>query len=318
MAKSRNENRIKVDSHTIELSNRGKILFPEDKITKGDLVEYYLEVAKTMMPHLRGRPITMHRYPNGIMGEGFIQQDAPDYYPLWIKREYVKRKAGGTIDHVLCENAATLAYLANQACITIHTWLSVIDAPDSPDKMIFDLDPAGNDFEPVRLAAEEFRKLLVDEFGLPAYAMTTGSRGLHVAVPLDRKSGFDEVRHAARDIAALMVGRYPSLLTAEIRKDKRNGRLFVDIARNAYGQTAVAPYSVRARKGASVATPIHWEELEDKKLTSDRYNIKNIFKRLKDRDDPWKDIEKKGISLAAVEKKLYKMKAKKQEVAKSK
>jgi len=312
MSKTRNETKLKVDSHTIELSNFGKILFPEDKITKGDLIDYYHQMGRVMLPHLRGRPITMHRYPNGLFGEGFIQQDAPDYYPSWIRRERVKRKAGGTIDHVLCENTATLVFLANQACITIHTWLSTVEAPDFPDRMIFDLDPSENDFEPVRFAAEEFRHLLIDELGLPAYVMTSGSRGLHVAVALDRKSDFNSVRQTARDIADLLVVRHPTRLTAEIRKDKRNGRLYVDIARNAYGQTVVAPYSVRVRKGAPVATPLRWEELEDRKLTADRYTIKNISKRLKDHDDPWKDIEKSGVSLVGLEKKLAKMKGKKQ------
>jgi bifunctional non-homologous end joining protein LigD len=280
--------KIEIGGHSIELSNTDKLLFPGDKISKGDVIDYYRRIAEVMLPYLEGRPLTMHRFPDGIEGEGFYQQAVSDYFPKWIEQVKVK-KEGGQVSHVVCNDAATLVYLANQACITPHAWLSRQDRLHHPDLMIFDLDPPSDDFAPVREAALALRELLV-EVGLEPFVKTTGSRGLHVTVPLDRSRDFDEVRALARQIAGVLVKRQPQRLTDEQRKEKRGQRVFVDTLRNSYGQTAVAPYALRAKPGAPIAVPLAWGELKEGKLHARSFNLKNIFRRVAPRKDPWRGI----------------------------
>jgi bifunctional non-homologous end joining protein LigD len=296
-------NKIRVGPYTVELSKTDKVLFPDDSITKGDLINYYRRVAEIMLPHMEGRPITMHRFPDGVGKEGFYEKEAPDYFPAWIKRVSVEKREGGRENQIVCENAATLVYLADQACITPHIWLSRMDKLLFPDKMIFDLDPPDDDFEPVRSAALSLRDLL-EKLGMNAYVMTTGSRGLHVVVPLDRSADFDTVRSFAQDVAKVMVRQDAELLTIEERKDKRRGRLFLDTLRNAYAQTSVAPYAIRAKRGAPVATPLDWHELNDPSLHSQSYTMRNIFHRLGQKGDPWKEIWRHAYSLSGPQKRL--------------
>jgi bifunctional non-homologous end joining protein LigD len=238
----------------------------------------------------------MVRFPDGLVGERFYHKNVPEYFPDWIENVRVK-KEDGYVNHLVCNNAATLVYIANQACLTPHVWLSRKDKLDYPDQMIFDLDPPDDDFEPAREAAKLLRGLLEDELELPTFVKTTGSRGVHLLVPLDRNSDFDTVREFASDVSKLLAKRYPDELTTELRLDKRAGRLFLDYLRNSYGQTAVAPYSLRARKGAPVATPLNWEEIDDRELHSKRYNIGNIFQRLEETGDPWSGMGRRQHSL---------------------
>ncbi len=296
------EPEVRVGGHTIALSNTGKLFFPEDGITKGDLIAYYHRIAEVMLPYVAGRPMTMHRFPDGIEGEGFYQQEASDYFPDWIERLPVKRE-GGTTTHVICQNVATLVYLANQACITPHVWLSRKDRLYYPDLLIFDLDPPGKDFTPVRQAAQLLREVLV-ELGLVPFVKTTGSRGLHLVVPLDRSTHFDQVRAFARDVAEVLSRYQPDKLTSETRKEKRGGRVFVDYFRNSYAQTAVAPYAVRARAGAPVAAPIGWDEVADPDTDSQSYNIKNVFHRLSRKGNPWQGLWQKSFSLERAQQRL--------------
>jgi len=195
------------------------------------------------------------------------------------------RKQAGRISHVVCNRAATLVYLANQAVITVHAWLARADRPDRPDQLLFDLDPAGEEFGQARWAALRLRDLL-DELSLPSLVKTTGASGLHVLVPLARRQGFDPVRGFAREVAEVLAAREPARLTTELPKAKRGGRLFLDTTRNAYAQTAVAPYTVRARPGAPVVTPLDSSEVEDARLRPDRFGLRAVRKRLRD-DDPW-------------------------------
>lgn len=275
--------------HPIEITNADRLYFPESGITKSQLVDYYRRIAGRMVPFLRGRPLTLHRFPEGIGATGFIQQQAPDYFPDFIARVTVE-KEGGQITHAVCDNEETLVYLANQGCITPHVWLSRSDRLDHPDRLIFDLDPPGDDFTPVRRAARTLHDLLAT-LELSAFAMTTGSSGLHVVVPLDRSADFDTVRAFARDVADVLARQHPRLLTVEQRKAQRRGRIFLDYLRNAYGQTAVPPYAVRALPGAPVATPLAWDELSGRTLHARRYTIRNIFRRLSRKEDPWSGID---------------------------
>jgi len=288
--------------YTVEVSNADKLLFPESGFSKIRLIEYYQQVAEAMLPHLRDRPLMMHRFPDGIQQEGFYQKQIGDYFPDWIDRIEVP-KQGGTITHVVCNNTATLVYLTNQACITPHVWLSRTDRLQHPDCLIFDLDPPDGEFEPVRFAAYKLRELL-DELGMPSHVATTGSRGLHVAIPLDRSADFDEVRSLARDLAGVLAKREPQRLTIEVRKDKRAGQLFLDVGRNAYAQTAVAPYAVRALPGAPVATPLDWDELNDSQLHAQTYTLENLPRRLAQKTDPWSGLQRHAVSLTKARERL--------------
>jgi bifunctional non-homologous end joining protein LigD len=195
------DKKMKIGAHTIQLSHLDKVLFPDDGSTKGDLIDYYQRIADIMVPYLADHPLSLQRFPNGIQAEGFYQKEIPDYFPTWIRRVSVEVKEDQTRQaQVVCDNVETLIYLANQACITLHLWLSRADKLNHPDKLIFDLDPPGNDFETVRFAAGRLREML-QEVGLVPFVMTTGSKGLHVVAPLDRSADFDEVRAFVRQLA---------------------------------------------------------------------------------------------------------------------
>jgi bifunctional non-homologous end joining protein LigD len=290
----------------VELSNPGKVLFPDDGITKADLARYYERVAEHMLPHVRGRPVHMQRFPDGIDRQEIQQKQVPDYFPAFVERVEVARKGGGTVTHAVIENPETIVYLADQACITPHTWLSRADRLDDPDQLIFDLDPPGNDLDTVRDAAKALRALL-DELGLPAYLKTTGSRGYHLVVPLDRSAGFDQVRAFAREVAQELAASEPKRFTVEQRKNKRRGRLFLDTARNGYAQTAVAPYAVRALPGAPVACPIDWRELG--RIGPRDVTLRNAQRRLARKADPWAGIWDDARSLREPSKRLEELRA---------
>lgn len=292
--------------YTIETSNEDRILFPKKKYTKKDLIDYYQKIGNRMIPYTNDRPLTMVRYPSGIDDEGFYQKDMPDYFPDWIASKRVPKKEGGSTTYVVCNNTATLMYLANQGCITPHVWLSKIDKLHYPDHMIFDLDPPSlKEFDKVQKAALTLKKLL-ESFDLTPYVKTTGSKGLHIVVPLRRTAKFKTVRTCAHHIAQLLQQEHKKELTLEIRKAKRGNNVFIDTLRNAFGATAVAPYGVRPKDGAPVATPIDWNEVRDKTLTSQRYTIKNIFKRLSRIQDPWHGMQRHATSIkervSAIEK----------------
>jgi bifunctional non-homologous end joining protein LigD len=291
-----------VGGHDVKLSNPDKVLFPEAGLTKADLIDYYERIAPVTLPHLTGRPLSLMRYPDGIEAEGFLQKNASDYFPDWIRRARLAKQEGA-VDHVVAEDAATLVYLANQACVTLHTGLSRVDRIDHPDRMVIDLDPSDDDFAKVKWASREARALL-EEIGLAPFLQTTGSRGLHIWVPLDRSADFDQVRALAGRVAELLVARRPRELTTAQRKAKRGDRVFVDVARNAYAQTAVAPYSVRALAQAPVATPIDWAELGDPRLGPRRYTIANLFRRLGRKRDPWAEIDRQARPLESAHKRL--------------
>jgi bifunctional non-homologous end joining protein LigD len=292
---------MKIGGHDIEVSHADKILFPDAGLTKGDFVKYYARIGEMMLPHIKGRPLTLFRFPEGIGENGFFQKNASDYFPDWIERARLGR--GDKVDYVVCRDRASLVYVASQVAV-LHIWPARADKPDYPDRLIFDLDPSDNTpFDEVRSAAKSLSNILLDA-GLENFPMTTGSRGLHVVTPLNRRDDFDTVRDFAREIAEILAEDAPNARTTEQRKAKRGDRLFIDTYRNAFGQTAVAPYSVRARPGAPIATPLEWDALDDAKLRSDRYTIKNIFRRLGQKADPWRDIDEHASSLAKARQRL--------------
>ncbi len=301
MASTTTREQLKVGRLTVALTNTGKVLFPGDGITKGDLIGYYQAAADVMLPHLRDRPVAMARYPDGITGERIFQKNVGRHFPDWIPRVEVG-KQGGQLNQVICTKAADLVYLANQATIELHPFLSRVGRPSQgepsqpdqlhrPDMLIFDLDPPDTGhFEAVRTAALRLREILEGDLGLVSFVKTTGSKGLHVQVPLNGREEFDPVREFAREVAEVLAAAEPDLVTVEQRKDARHGPVYADIMRNAYAQTAVAAYSVRARPGAPVATPVSWDEVADPALRADSFTLRTMADRLAQlgkADDPW-------------------------------
>ena len=276
----------------VKLSHPDKLLFPDDGITKADLAGYYAGVADAMLPHLRDRPMNLWRWNNGIDGPRVVQQDIPKGAPDWVGRVETPRRKGGTNCHAMVQDADTLRWLANQNCITPHVWTARRDKLDRPDRLVFDLDPPeGTDFAVVREAAQLAGEHLRSA-GLEPFAMVTGSKGIHVVAPLKRTRPTLWVRERAGELGAEIAAGSPETLTTEWRKDKREGRILVDTARNTYGQTVVAPYAVRALPGAPVATPLAWEELSDADLSAQSWTVRTVGERLAERGDPWADISR--------------------------
>ncbi|WP_336322030.1 non-homologous end-joining DNA ligase [Streptomyces lavendofoliae] len=297
---------VRAGRRTVDIHRPDKVLFPGDGITKADLADYYRSVAPFMLPHLRGRPLMLERLPDGIDGPRFMQKDTPAGYPDWVHRAEVP-KEGGTVTHTVCDDTATLVHLAVQACVTLHRWQSRTRRLEAPDRMVFDLDPppsggtAEDDFAPVRRAARLLGELL-DALRLPSALMTTGSKGLHVIVPLDGHSDFDEVRAFAQDVAATLAAAHPDHLTTAPRKQSRGDRLYLDVQRNGYAQTAVAPYSVRARPGAPVATPLRWDQLDDPATHARRWTVATVLEQA--RSDPWNGAATRPRALGPARRRL--------------
>lgn len=301
---------VRAGKRTVEVHRPDKVLFPggdgdgaAKEYTKGDLVDYYRSVAPFMLPHLRGRPLMLERHPDGLDGQTFMQKNTPEHYPDWITRVEVA-KEDGTVRHTVCDDTATLIYLADQAALTLHRWLSRVGRVGHPDRMVFDLDPSG-DGEDVFAAVREAARLLgelLDELRLPSALMTTGSRGLHVIVPLNGHHDFDEVRRFARDVADTLAAGHPDRLTTAARKKDRGDRLYLDVQRNAYAQTAVAPFTVRARPGAPVATPLAWSQLDDPGLDARRWTIADAVEQA--RANPWAGVLTKGRALGPARRRL--------------
>lgn len=283
---------MRVGRQTIAVTHGDRVLFPESGITKADIVDHYHRVAPWMLPHIRDRPVSMQRVRAGIDGQVFYQKDMPAHFPDWIRRVTVP-KVGGTVTHVVCDDAATLVYLANQGVITPHVWLSRADSLDKPDRMIIDLDPGLGGVADARFAARLAREVL-SAAGLTPYLMATGSRGYHVVLPLRARDTFEEVRDVCFGLAEALARRAPDRLTTEFYKGERAGRLFLDCNRNAYAQTAVPAYAVRPKPGAPVAVPLAWDELDP--TDPDSWTVRTIGKRLEG-GDPWADMTRHARTL---------------------
>lgn len=296
----------KYGRHSIDLSNLEKTFFPDDKLTKGDLINYYDSVAKVMLPHIQDRPLTLHRFPDGIHRSGFIQQSRPEHFPDWFTGLDINHGGDtGHIEHMIADHRAALIYLAGQGSITLHRWLSRREQLQRPDMLVFDLDPPDGRFAPVRQGAFRVAEAL-RAWGLTPYVMTTGSRGLHVVSPIRPEAGFDHVRAQTQEMARQLADRYADELTTEQRKDKRQGRLYLDIMRNAFGQTTVVPYAVRAKTGAPVAAPLDWDELDTGNIGPRAYTIHNMPRRLANKADPWRDMRRHAVKPATIDSNLRK------------
>lgn len=287
----------------VSISKPDKVMFPDDGVTKQDLAEYYADIAGVMVPHVADRPVNMQRFPDGIEGGGFYEKKVPSHFPDWVETVEVET-ADGPQRQVVAGDRRTLVYLAQQGCVTPHTWLSRTSSLDQPDQLVFDLDPSRDNLADVRKATRAIGELL-DDLGLTTFLKTTGSRGYHVLVPLRASESFDAARDFARAVAEVAVSRQPKLLTLEQRKDKRGDKVLVDVMRNGYGQTAVPPYAVRARPGAPVSTPIEWDELG--RVKPSHYDVTSVLRRLAKRDDPWKAMRRRAQGLGKAREKLSRL-----------
>jgi bifunctional non-homologous end joining protein LigD len=279
------ETTVRAGRRAVPVSHPERVMFPDVGITKLDLAEHYARVGPRMVPLVRGRPLALQVFPGGIEGPGHFLKNVPAHFPDWIHTVDVPKREGGAIRQALADDVPALVYLAGQNAVTPHVWTSRADRLERPDRIVFDLDPASPDFALVRAAARDLGALLRD-LGLAPFAMTTGSRGLHVVTPLRRTADYGGVHAFAHEVAEAMVERDPDGLTVEFRRAKRGDRIFIDVGRNAYGQHAVAPYAVRALPGAPVATPLRWEELDDDALSPRGWAIPTIGERLEGHD-PW-------------------------------
>jgi bifunctional non-homologous end joining protein LigD len=278
------------------------LLFPDDGITKGELAAYYEAVVPSMLPHIRGRPITMERFHRGIGEKGFIQKDVSKGFPEWLQRAEVPKK-DGTVHHPLANDSRSLLWLANQNCITPHVWTSRTPDLYQPDICVFDFDPSDDEPDVLRRAALALRDLLL-ELDLTSWVKTSGSKGFHIAVPLDGKAGFDEVSKFAHGVGRILVNRDPDHLTQEFSKADRGGRILVDTGRNAYSATFAAAYAVRARPGAPVSAPCTWDEVERGSVGPRTFTLRTMAGRIAAAGELWSDMLRRGQSLGRPVKRL--------------
>ena len=282
-----------------------KVLFPDDGITKGELAAYYEAMAPLMLPHLKGRPLTMERYPSGIGKKGFWQKDVSKGFPEWLRRVDVPKK-DGLVHYPIVTNTKSLLWVTNQNTITQHVWTSRVPDLYHPDICVFDLDPSRDDATAVRSAAIALRDLL-EELGLPSWIKASGSKGFHIVVPLDGETPMGDVAHFANLAGTLFVNRAPDRLTQEFSKADRRGRIYVDTGRNGYGATFAAAYAVRARRGAPVSAPCTWEELERGEVTPTTFTLRTMRGRVEKVGDLWAGMRRRGRSLKRAMEKLRRL-----------
>jgi len=265
---------------SIEFTNEDKILFSELGITKGEVLRFYERIAELLIPHLRDRPMTLQRLPDGLRkgGPHFWQKNTPTYYPSWIPRIMIESEDGEPVEYAIVNDAQTLLYMVNQGTLTFHPWLSRVESLDRPDFVLFDLDPGKAPFEDVITVAKTLHRELRRE-SIDSFVKTSGKTGLHVLVPWKARGGYDEAREWARGFAERIVELLPDSTTVERSKTKRRGRMYLDIMQNVRGHHVVPPYVLRAVPEATVSTPLRWSELSSG-LHPGKYNIKTIFQRL--------------------------------------
>jgi bifunctional non-homologous end joining protein LigD len=284
------------------ITHPDKILFPDDGITKGELASYYEAIAPSMLPHIQGRPVTMERYHRGIGAPGFFQKDVSKGFPDWLERAEVPKK-GGTVHHPLVSDTRSLLWLANQNSITPHVWISRVPDLYQPDICVFDLDPSEDQPDVLRATALALRELL-QELELKSWIKTSGSKGFHIAVPLDRQAGYGDVAAFAHRVGRLMVSRDPGRLTQEFSKADRGGRILLDTGRNAFSATFAAAYAVRAKTGAPVSAPCTWNEVERGEVGPQTFTLRTMARRIAEVGDLWQDMPEQGHSLRVAAERL--------------
>lgn len=290
---------VNINGRVLPLSNLDKVLWPDEKIAKRDLIAYYAEISSFMLPYLKDRPVVLTRYPDGIHGKAFFQKEMPKPAPDWVRTFPVfHRDTSRTVNYVLVDEPATLVWTANLACIEMHCWQSSIHSLDNPDWAVFDLDPAeGATFADVKVVAGLVRQAIA-EFGLEGYPKTSGATGLHIFMPLKPVFTYAQVQAAVRFIAMMVRDAFPQKVTLERAVKDRAGKVYIDFLQNSKGKTMVSVFSCRPKPGATVSFPIPWEVLD----TADpaRYTIFTAPEEIKRMGDPFKDVLRLRQDLASV------------------
>jgi bifunctional non-homologous end joining protein LigD len=295
---SDDESEIKLNRHTVKLTHQDKIYFPEDEVTKGDIVEYYQSVAEYILPYLKNRPLSLNRFPNGIEKQGFYQKDAGDHIPEWIKTTKVfSDSTDEYIDYIICNDKATLAYLNNLGCIDMNPWNSALPDLEHPDYLVLDLDPSKkNTFDDVIETALQVNKVL-QSIEVKGYCKTSGSTGIHIYIPMGGHYDFDQVKDFAHILMKQVNEKLPEITTLERSLQKRStDKIYMDYLQNRQGQTLASVYSIRPKEGAAVSMPLEWEELKPGLKPTD-FNIHNALERIKEKGDLFKPVLSKGIDM---------------------
>jgi len=281
---------VTIGRRSVPLTNLGKVFWPALRITKGELLQYYADVAGVLLPHLHGRAMVMKRYPNGVGKPFFFMKRIPQPHPDWIETCRIEHDSGNVIDFPMIQDLASLLWVINLGCVDLNQWYATCDDVDRPDYLHFDLDPVpGAGFDDVRETALVVRSAL-EGLDMPAYAKTTGSRGIHVYVPIVRGPVQKQVWTFAKALALSLAKAYPKLITAEYRVSKRpHGRVLVDYNQNAWGRTLASIYSVRPTPRATVSTPVSWREIE-RGIAIDDFTIRNVPARVRRLGDLWKPM----------------------------
>ncbi len=293
----------KVGGHELKFTNLDKVFWPDEKLTKRDLINYYYRAAPFILPYLKDRPQSMNRFPDGIKGEGFYYKDVSGSAPSWVKTfDYTSDSDKRARKYLVGTDEASLLYMANLGCIEMNPWNSTIKKPDNPTYCILDLDPDKNSFNDVIKTAQVTRQLL-DDLDIPSYCKTSGSTGLHIYIPLNNKYSYEESKEFARLLVTIVQGELPKLTTIERIIKKRGGRIYLDFLQNRPHATIAAPYSLRPKPGATVSMPLHWDEVK-KGLKMKDFTIFNALERMESEGDIFKPVLGKGINLKKVIKKM--------------
>ncbi len=304
-----NDKEIIINSHKLKLTNLDKIYWPDEKYTKEDIIDYYRKVSDYILPYLKDRPQSLNRHPNGIYGKSFFQKDINQTPPGWVKTKKIYSGSNDKdINYMICNNEETLVYMANLGCIEINPWFSRITKLNNPDYFVIDLDPEDISFAKVIETAMVVKEVL-EEAGIKSFPKTSGATGLHIYVPLNAKYEYDVAKNFAFLIGKIVNNRIPEFTSLERNPSKRKRRVYLDYLQNREGQTLAAPYSVRPKPGATVSTPLEWEEVKQGLSPAD-FTIINILQRLKQRGDIFKRVLGKGIDIEKSIKKLEELQKK--------
>lgn len=287
-----------VTKNSVEITHPDKIYFPKDKLTKQDLVNYYDEIADFILPYLKDRPENLHRFPNGIHEDGFYQKDNHDL-PKWIKtKQILSESTGEKVNYLLCQDKQTLLYLINLGCIELNPWSSRVSQLDKPDYLILDLDPEDIDFKKVVETAQAIKALL-NELKIKGYPKTSGATGIHIYLPTGGKYTYEQVHELAKLLAQVVNQRTEKFTSLERSPADRQKKVYIDYVQNNFGQTIASAYSARPKDGATVSTPLKWEEVNDK-LSPKNFTIENMPERLKKVGDLWKPTTKGELDLPKI------------------
>ena len=291
------ESLVQIDSNTVKLTHLDKIYWPQEGYTKKVLIDYYRDIAPIILPYLKNRPESLHRFPNGIGQPGFFQKNAVNV-PEWVVTEKVTSESHGIINYILCQNEATLVYLINLGCIELNPWLSSTKALQNPSFCVLDLDPEKIDFKSVVTTAQAIHAVL-ESLNIASYCKTSGATGLHIYIPFNAQYSYTQSVQFAKIIAAIVHQKLPGITSLVRSPAKRQGKVYIDCLQNHLGQTLAAPYCARPRPLAPVSTPLEWNEVTNK-LDPTKFTIKTIFQRLEKKEDIFKPVLGKGIGLDKV------------------